>query len=47
MLDKKRDTFFDEQQGKDRWWWCDALFMGPPVLAKLAAVTDEKNISIS
>ena len=19
------------------WWWCDALFMGPPTLAKLAA----------
>jgi unsaturated rhamnogalacturonyl hydrolase len=31
----------NEQKGKDRWWWCDALFMGPPVLAKLAAVTGE------
>lgn len=31
----------DKQQGKDRWWWCDALFMGPPVLTKLAAVTGE------
>ncbi len=20
------------------WWWCDALFMGPPVLAKLSAI---------
>jgi rhamnogalacturonyl hydrolase YesR len=20
------------------WWWCDALFMGPPVLAKVAAI---------
>ncbi|MDF7813324.1 glycoside hydrolase family 88 protein [Hymenobacter sp. YC55] len=20
------------------WWWCDALFMGPPVLAKLGAI---------
>ncbi len=32
----------NEQQDKDRWWWCDALFMGPPVWAKLAAVTGEK-----
>ncbi len=32
----------DEQQGRDRWWWCDALFMGPPVWAKLAAVTGEQ-----
>ncbi|MDR2810215.1 MAG: glycoside hydrolase family 88 protein [Tannerellaceae bacterium] len=22
-----------------KWWWCDALFMGPPVLAKMTAVT--------
>ncbi len=21
------------------WWWCDALFMGPPVLAKYAALS--------
>jgi unsaturated rhamnogalacturonyl hydrolase len=25
-----------------RWWWCDALFMGPPAWAKLYAVTGEK-----
>jgi unsaturated rhamnogalacturonyl hydrolase len=36
----------DEQAGKDRWWWCDALFMGPPVLAKLAAVTGEQKYLI-
>ncbi|HMJ08595.1 MAG TPA: glycoside hydrolase family 88 protein [Pyrinomonadaceae bacterium] len=24
------------------WWWCDALFMGPPTLAKLARVTGDK-----
>jgi rhamnogalacturonyl hydrolase YesR len=30
-----------QQQGKDRWWWCDALFMAPPVWAKLAALTGE------
>jgi len=22
-----------------KWWWCDALFMGPPALVKLGAVT--------
>lgn len=31
----------DKQQGQDRWWWCDALFMAPPVLAKLSAVTGD------
>src|SRR4030095_5434610 len=25
------------------WWWCDALFMGPPTLAKLSAVTGDKS----
>lgn len=25
----------------DRWWWCDALFMAPPALARLAYVTGE------
>ncbi len=25
--------------GKDRWWWCDALFMGPPVWTEMAALT--------
>jgi rhamnogalacturonyl hydrolase YesR len=29
--------------GREDWWWCDALFMAPPVLARLYAVTgDEK-----
>ncbi len=27
----------------DRWSWCDALFMAPPVYAKLYAITGEKN----
>jgi rhamnogalacturonyl hydrolase YesR len=26
---------------KPLWWWCDALFMAPPVLAELAAVTHD------
>ena len=25
-----------------RWYWCDALFMSPPVWAKLAAITGER-----
>lgn len=25
------------------WWWCDALFMGPPTLAKLARTTGDKS----
>ena len=27
--------------GKDRYWWCDSLFMGPPVLAKLTTATGD------
>lgn len=29
------------RKGRDDWWWCDALFMAPPVLAKLAAATGD------
>jgi rhamnogalacturonyl hydrolase YesR len=25
------------------WWWCDALFMAPPSLAKLAAITGDRS----
>jgi len=25
------------------WWWCDALFMAPPTLAKVAAITGDKS----
>jgi len=33
----------DPKPGREDWWWCDALFMAPPVLARLYAVTkDEK-----
>jgi unsaturated rhamnogalacturonyl hydrolase len=28
--------------GREDWWWCDALFMAPPVLSKLAYFTGEK-----
>jgi rhamnogalacturonyl hydrolase YesR len=27
--------------GKPVWWWCDALFMAPPVWARLAAATHD------
>jgi rhamnogalacturonyl hydrolase YesR len=28
--------------GRDDWWWCDALFMAPPVLVRLYAATGDK-----
>ncbi len=27
--------------GREDWWWCDALFMSPPVLARLYAATGD------
>lgn len=29
----------DSKQGRQEWYWCDALFMAPPVLARLGAAT--------
>ena len=29
------------QKDKPLWWWCDALFMAPPVLADLAKITGQ------
>ena len=26
-----------------KWWWCDALFMGPPAMVKLGVVTGENS----
>jgi rhamnogalacturonyl hydrolase YesR len=34
-------TMPDDPQ-KPLWWWCDALFMDPPVLAKLARATGDR-----
>jgi rhamnogalacturonyl hydrolase YesR len=31
-----------DDPGKDLWWWCDALFMSPPALARLAKATGER-----
>jgi unsaturated rhamnogalacturonyl hydrolase len=32
----------DPRPGREDWWWCDALFMAPPVLARLAEATGEE-----
>ncbi|SKC64844.1 glycoside hydrolase family 88/105 protein [Ohtaekwangia koreensis] len=46
MIADIRQTFdsliADPKPGRQDWWWCDALFMAPPVLAKLAAVTEDQ-----
>jgi Predicted unsaturated glucuronyl hydrolase involved in regulation of bacterial surface properties, and related proteins len=46
MIADIRDTFdslvLDPKPGRADWWWCDALFMAPPVMTKLAAATGEK-----
>jgi rhamnogalacturonyl hydrolase YesR len=33
----------DNYANMERWTWCDALFMGPPVWAKLAKITGDKS----
>lgn len=38
---------FDEMmtktiRGRQQWWWCDALFMAPPALTRLAKATGKK-----
>jgi rhamnogalacturonyl hydrolase YesR len=30
-----------DDPAKDLWWWCDALFMAPPALARLARATGD------
>jgi unsaturated rhamnogalacturonyl hydrolase len=30
------------EKNKPLWWWCDALFMAPPVLADLAKITGQR-----
>jgi rhamnogalacturonyl hydrolase YesR len=32
----------EPRQGMEEWWWCDALFMAPPVLARLSAATQDR-----
>ena len=31
-----------DDPAKPLWWWCDALFMAPPVLAKLSRATGDR-----
>jgi len=31
-----------DDKAKPLWWWCDALFMAPPVLAKLSLITGDR-----
>jgi unsaturated rhamnogalacturonyl hydrolase len=31
-----------DDPAKDLWWWCDALFMSPPALARLAKATGDR-----
>ncbi|MEJ7739829.1 MAG: glycoside hydrolase family 88 protein [Chitinophagaceae bacterium] len=36
------DTLIAEPKpGREDWWWCDALFMAPPVLARLGEATGD------
>lgn len=30
-----------DDPAKDLWWWCDALFMAPPVLTRMSLATDD------
>jgi unsaturated rhamnogalacturonyl hydrolase len=30
-----------DDPSKDLWWWCDALFMAPPVLTRMSIATDD------
>ncbi|NML65962.1 glycoside hydrolase family 88 protein [Hymenobacter sp. RP-2-7] len=47
VLDKLRTTPGPEvQQHGITWWWCDALFMGPPVLAKAAAIANQPQLLV-
>jgi unsaturated rhamnogalacturonyl hydrolase len=44
MLTPTRDSMdillkHTDDTAKPLWWWCDALFMAPPVLADLSAIT--------
>jgi len=40
VMDKLLARADDPQ--KNLWWWCDALYMAPPVLAQLSLVTHEQ-----
>jgi rhamnogalacturonyl hydrolase YesR len=46
MIEDTKNTFdsliLTARAGREDWWWCDALYMAPPVLARLAAATGDK-----
>jgi unsaturated rhamnogalacturonyl hydrolase len=45
MIEDIKNTFdtliITAKPGREDWWWCDALFMAPPVLAKLGNLTGD------
>jgi unsaturated rhamnogalacturonyl hydrolase len=45
MIEDTQNTFdsliLTAKPGREDWWWCDALYMAPPVLARLAAATGD------
>lgn len=45
-IELARHTIWPEDSrpftGRNLWWWCDALYMAPPVLARLGAFTGEQ-----
>jgi unsaturated rhamnogalacturonyl hydrolase len=41
-LDFEIDTPDPTDPKRPLWWWCDALFMAPPVFADMAAITGDK-----
>ena len=46
MIEDTKNTFdsliLTARPGREDWWWCDALYMAPPVLTRLAAATGDK-----
>ena len=46
MIEDVKSTFdsliLNPKPGREDWWWCDALYMAPPVLVRLAAVTGDQ-----
>ncbi len=42
IRDRYDSLIADPKPGREDWWWCDALFMAPPVLARLAAATGDR-----
>jgi len=39
----KKETGNEVAKHGTTWWWCDALFMAPPTLAKLARITGDNS----